>query len=269
MRLGRLFAAFAIAAFAVFARDLSAHDTWLLPASMRVPVGKPVMLSLTSGMAFPVDDFVIDAKRITRANVRLAGVTSDLVNPTPASKSLHFEWTPATSGVAVFAVELAPKVLTLAPDKIEEYFADINAQKELRAEWERIPKPRAWRESYTKHASSFVQVGEAANATSWRQPTGMGFEIVPETNPVTVTAGQLFKVRVMRNGKGVAGLQVGRQREGETAVEFTTTDAGGHASMKLARAGRWLVNVTDLRRANRPDLEWQSDFATLTIGVAP
>ena len=41
----------------VFVADLSAHDTWLLPQSMRVPVGQPVQLALTSGMAFPADDF--------------------------------------------------------------------------------------------------------------------------------------------------------------------------------------------------------------------
>ena len=48
-----------VAALLVAAGSALAHDTWLLPSNLRVPVGQAVTLSLTSGMIFPVDDFVI------------------------------------------------------------------------------------------------------------------------------------------------------------------------------------------------------------------
>ena len=249
--------------------DLSAHDTWLLPHSMRVAVGTPIAVSLTSGQAFPADDFAIVPARVTRATVRLAGVTSALPAPQSAKLSLRYVWVPRTAGLASIAVELAPKTLTLAPEKIEEYFLDINASRALRAAWDSVPSPKRWRESYVKHAMSYVRVGNAGVDTSWRHPLGLGFEIVPEVDPTALRAGDAFPVRVLRAGLGVAHLQVGLQHEGDPHVEFSTTDATGRTRVILARSGRWLVNVTDLRRSAKPGLEWESDFATMTIATTP
>ena len=252
----------------VFVADLSAHDTWLLPQSMRVPVGQPVQLALTSGMAFPADDFAIKPTRITRATVRLAGKTTNLTGPRSGAMSLRYTWVPRTKGVAGLAVELAPKTLTLTPEKIDEYFTEINASKSVRAAWDSVPRPRQWRESYAKHMTSYVRVGDPGADLSWRQPLGTGFELLPEVDPTALRAGQSFKVRVIRAGNPVTRLEVGLQHEGDSHVSFTTTDATGRASMTVTHAGRWLVNATDLRRTHVPGLEWQSDFATLTIAVA-
>ena len=97
----------------------------------------------------------------------------------------------------------------------------------------------------------------------------MGFEIVPELDPTTLLAGDAFSVRVIRSGAPVANLQVRLQHEGDAHVSFASTDAAGRARMTLSKPGRWLVNATDLRRSHKAGLEWESDFATLTIATAP
>ena len=112
-----------------------AHDTWLLPSTLRVPVGQSVTLSLTSGMAFPVDDFAILPTRVTRADVRLAGHTLPLASGRSGTGALRYTWTPKDAGVAAFAVELAPKTLTLTKDKVTEYLDEIGASPGLRATW--------------------------------------------------------------------------------------------------------------------------------------
>ena len=263
----RRLALLSVLACLVFAADLAAHDTWLLPDSLRVPVGRHVVLSLTSGEAFPADDFAIDPRRVRTATVRLAGAKATLAPPRTSPMSLRYEWTPRSPGIAGLAVELASKTLTLTPEKVEEYFKDINASMAVRAAWDSVPRPRQWRESYTKHAASFVRVGNPRADSSWSVPLGMEFEIVPEVDPTSLRAGQTLRVRVLRNGTPRANLEVGLQHDGDSHVSFTTTDGAGRASMSVARTGRWLVNVTDLRRTHAAGLEWESDFATLTIAV--
>ena len=154
-----------------------AHDTWLLPSTLRVPVGRQVSLSLTSGMAFPADVFAIQPARVLRAEARLAGVTTALTGARRAARALRYGWTPTRAGVATLAVELAPKTLTLTPDKIDEYLDEIGASPALRATWASIPAPKQWRESYAKHAATFVRVGNPVGDSSWSQPVGLGLEI--------------------------------------------------------------------------------------------
>lgn len=251
----------------VVASSALAHDTWLLPSSLRVRVGQRITLSLTSGMAFPADDFAIQPARITRADARLAGHTAALVDARRAPRALRYTWTPTKPGVATLAVELAPKTLTLTADKVAEYLDEIDASPALRAEWARMPAPRRWRESYTKHATTFVRVGDPQLDSSWARPMELGLEIVPERDPTTLVAGDTLVVRVLRRARPLGGFVVAARRAGARAPTFTSTDDRGIARIILPSAGQWLLAGTDLRRSAKPDLEWESDFSTVTLSV--
>src|SRR3954470_8553116 len=89
-----------------FAGVAAAHETWLLPASMRIRAGETVALSLTSGMAFPADDFAIQPPRVIRAEARLAKRIEQLKKPKLQPMSLRYLWTPGANGVATIGIEL-------------------------------------------------------------------------------------------------------------------------------------------------------------------
>ena len=195
-----------VLALAFAAALAGAHETWILPSTMRVATGHPVTLSLTSGMAFPADDFAIDPKRIARAEIRLNGKLEQLRGGRTRPTALRYTWIPRTPGIATIAVELAPKTLMLQPKLIEEYFQEIHAGPSIRAQWDSIPKPKQWRESYIKHATSFVRVGAPRGDSSWASPLGLGLEIVPERDPTVLVEGDALPVRVLRRGAPLPGL---------------------------------------------------------------
>jgi uncharacterized GH25 family protein len=256
-------------ALVCFAGVSAAHETWILPASMRVRVGQPITLSLTSGMAFPADDLAIQPARVVRAQARLGGRIEQLARPRVGPMSLRYLWTPRSSGVATIGVELGPRTLELEPNLIGEYFDEIHATDAVIAQWDSVPEPKRWRESYVKHASSFVRVGVPVRDASWASPLGLGLEIIPETDPTALVAGANFRVRVLRRGVPLPGFSIGVRREGEPTSNYVPTDKNGRTWIQLPRAGRWILFGTDLRRVHEPDLEWRSDFVTTTIGVLP
>lgn len=255
-------AALAVAALAGMAR---AHDTWLLPSSLRVAPGQRVVLSLTSGMAFPVDDFPINPARIQRADVRLGGTVTPLGGRARRARSTTYAWTPATPGTAALAVELAPKVLELAPRLIPVYLDEIGAPPAVRAAWDAIKAPKRWRESYVKHAATFVRVG--AGDDGWRAPLGLGFELVPQADPTALVAGDSLPLVVRRAGAPVPAQPVTLRHEGDTTFVVVTAGPDGRAVLRFPRDGRWLVAATQLRRSAAPGLEWESDFSTITLAV--
>lgn len=249
---------------------LDAHDTWLLPGTQRVAKGKQVDLHLTSGMTFAADDFAIDPARIARADVRLAGISKRIAGRAPKPGALYLPWTPEASGLATIAVSLKPRDLELTSDKVEEYFLDINADKELRGVWAKIPAPKKWRERYSKHATSYVCVeGGTGRDSSWASPRGLTLEIVPERDPTALHAGDSLRVRVLLRGAPLAGLQLGELRDGATVPKFSVTDATGHATVRFPTAGWWLLHGTLLRRSTDATREWDSDFTTATVMVLP
>ncbi|GAC1657034.1 MAG: hypothetical protein NVS4B3_23260 [Gemmatimonadaceae bacterium] len=246
-----------------------AHDTWLLPSSLRVPVGRAVTLNLTSGEAFPVDDFAIEPTRVVLAEARLGGVRMPLGKPRRTSLTLRYVWRPTRAGIAALALELAPKSLELSPPLVAEYLNEINAEPGIRAAWDRMPGPKRWRESYVKHAVTYIRVGAPRGDTSWKNPLGLALELVPERDPTELHAGDTLQVRVLRHGRPLGGFAVGAQRASVPTVAFTRTDSEGRARICLPSGGLWLLKGTDLQPASRPGLEWESDFATVTLAVQP
>jgi uncharacterized GH25 family protein len=206
---------------------------------------------------------------VARVVGRLGGAELKPGVTEPTDRTLRLAVTLTRPGVAVLGVELKPRDLELAPEKIETYFREIHAGDELRERWAAVPEPKKWRERYVKNAKTFVRVGEpAAEERTWAEPLGLALEIVPERDPTTVKEGEALPVRVLRGGKPLAGFLLGYVSAGETREHVAMTDADGRASAKLDARGVWLVHGTDLRRTeSNLEREWESDFTTMVVEV--
>lgn len=257
---------FALAAI-LTAAAARAHDTWLLPAKFREAAGGQVELALTSGMAYPVNETAIDPARIERSGVRLGGKATALTVGEKGKDSLALAGATPRAGVATVFVELHSRTLDLTPEEVEEYLAEIGAPPSVRERYLATPAPRRWRETYTKHAKTFVRVGEPDDDRSWVEPLGLAFELVPESDPTALKPGQELAVRLLRGGKPAAGMAIGLVREGSPEGVLRTTDDAGRATFPLPRGGRWLLRATELRPSDGKDVDWESDFTTLTFEV--
>ena len=242
-----------------------AHDTWLLPASSQAKPGNSLRLEMTSGMAFPKRESPIKPDRIASQGVRLGGRRLPFDDPRVNKKELILTATLDRPGVATFWLDLHPRTLELTAEDVEHYFEEIGASAAVRERWQSAPEPRRWRESYTKHVKTFVRVGTPGSDRSWSEPVGSAFELVPERDPTGLRAGDELVVRLLRNGAPAAGVTVGLLRAGETKSVDRPTGDDGRVTFTIGAAGWYLLRSTDLRPASGPDLDWESDFATLTF----
>jgi uncharacterized GH25 family protein len=255
-----------------------AHDTWLLPRAFFLVQGKDrIVLDLTSGMAFPTLDHAIRPERVKQSAMQSGGKTLALVNLSPEAKSLVISGASAASGIGTCFVELHPKSLVLKPASIMEYLKEIGASDSLKAFWRKASKTMPWRETYTKHAKTFVAFGtdeaqartQALRDSSWAQPVGLTLELVPEDNPFSRVRGDTITVRLLKNGRPLAGCSVGAVCERRSApATMKRTDAQGRVSFVLKASGRWLIRCTELRPSQQPDMDFESDFTTATFFVA-
>lgn len=246
-----------------------AHDTWILATPKGGAPGPSVRIDLTSGMAFPELEHGIGPERVTRAIVRVGGESKTLAAPLPTRSSLRYSLALAHPGFAVFWVELAPRGLDLKPELIDEYLREIGATDSVGPRWRARPDPKAWREVYRKHAKTFVRVGAPPpDDGAWREPVGMALELVPESDPTALAPGATLALVLLKDGRPLAGLPVAAERGLKKARvrSFGTSDAAGRVTFQLDRPGPWLFAATELREKGA---EWESDFTTLTVVVAP
>jgi uncharacterized GH25 family protein len=253
-----------LATILILSFGVSAHDTWLTSKQPTVQPGSSVWLDLTSGMSFPLLDTSIKPDRVDVARCRLNGKTDELTDSKSAPKALTLRALLKDEGVATCWVELKSRQLELTPSQVEEYFKEIDATPAVRQAWLNTKAPKRWRESYVKHAKTFVAAGSKKDK-SWSESVGMTLEIVPETDPTSLRAGDDFVVRVVKDGQPFRDFRVGIVFQGNRDIGFQTTDDNGRVTFRLKRSGNYLLRATDLRQSTKPDLGWESDFTTLTI----
>jgi uncharacterized GH25 family protein len=244
-----------------------AHDTWLIPDRFSILPGATVTFDLTSGMAFPTLDVGPKRERVEAARCRLAGKTFDLTEFLAEPKALRIKSTVAEAGIATVWVKLPPRSIELKPEEVQHYFEEINPPQSVRDQWAAAKEPKRFREVYTKHPKTFLLVGEPKKDRSWAEPVGMFLEIVPAKDPTALRAGDDFPVLVLKDGKPLADFSLGIVAEGDEKGANGKTDAAGRVTFKLHKPGRWLLRGTDLRKATKQDIDWESDFTTLTVEV--
>jgi len=259
--------ALAVCAAMSLAAGAQAHDTWLMPESANTALGAVVRVVMTSGGAFPKPESAIDPDRIARAEIREAGVSRRIPRRSRTPDALEFAIPLDSPGVAIVAVSLKPKTLVLEDAKVAEYLEEIGARETAGAVWARVPAPKQWRESYRKHAKTYLRTAESGDE-SWKRPIGLALEIVAVTDPTRLKAGDTLSIRVLRDGAPLSDFAVRADPGSGGRVLRKKTGADGGVAFALDRSGPWLLAGTDLRRDESGRM-WRSDFTTLTVTVAP
>lgn len=244
------------------------HDTWVLPGKSAVPPNTSVTLEVTSGMSFPALEVAVTPDRLDRTGLRLAGTTTPLANTHLAEKSLRVTAALSQTGIATLWVESKPRATERTSEQMSEYLDEIGADEAIRREW-RDSGRETFRGHYTKHAKTFIRVGELQQDQSWGKPVGMRLEILPEKDPTTLSIGDEVSFRVLREGKPLPGFALAAVAAGEKRTTMHRTDEQGRVSFQFDRKGWWMLKGTELRRSAGPEADWESRFTTLTFEVRP
>jgi uncharacterized GH25 family protein len=241
-----------------------AHDTWLLPSRFQVQPGVPITADATSAMRFPEPEIPVRPERIVRRGVRVADQTRELTPGASTKAALSLRAVVEQPAVAVLWMESLPRTLEMKDSQVEEYLKEIGAWDTVGAKW-REGGRKPWRETYAKCAKAFVRVGEPPADRSWAAPVGLALELVPETDPTAVLAGESLRFKVLRNGRPIAGQAVAAQGAGREPV-LRHADSDGGVTFVLDHPGPWLVKATDIQQGARPG-DWESRFSTVTFAV--
>jgi uncharacterized GH25 family protein len=264
----------AVAACSLFAAVAGAHDFWLITDFAPRP-NRLVRIVAHTGDSFPVGEFPVEIDRIARFDITgIRGVISadhvrELEKTTEADAML-----PA-AGTYVIAVEIKPRFLQLKASEFNEYLNHEGLSQILEARRRDGKEGSDGRELYAKFAKAIVHADGKADGAATRV-IGLRLEIVPGTDPHLVPPGGKLPVRVLFDGKPLAGALVAwandatRAGKAEESGHETRTNRDGMAEIPIHTPGIWIVNLVHMIRANgQKGHDWESFFSTLTFQVAP
>ena len=264
-----------ISAMLLCAVPAVAHDMWVEPQSYTVSAGQAAAISLRVGHADDEDAWRAPWERVHSfrsydpSNVvqdqqaaLVVGPADGVPNAIVALKSV---------GTHIVALESYHSTSKLEAVKFNDYAKTEGLDNviALRAQTGKSDTPGI--ELYSRRAKALVQVG-ATPSDNVLKPIGQTLEIVPLRNPYANDKATAVPVRLLFQGKPLAGAQIRLLPLSSKIVapRVLRTDSEGRATFDVPRRGRWLIMAVHARpMVGNPNADFDTIFASLTFGYGP
>jgi hypothetical protein len=243
-----------------------AHDTWVMPANFRVPAGQPISTLLSAGNG------LTPLSAPQRRNLRVLQLVHSAGRQEPerwqrSGKSAQAHFPAFAPGVGCLALSTNDNQIEIEPDTVDEYLREVQAPVPVLEAWKRQRvKGEAWVERYAKDAKTYLRSGTASTGWPALAQLGHRLEMVPQSDPTRLEAGDTLTVMLQFDGKPVPDIAL-RLFAGTAAERVVRTDAQGKAQFKLSASGPHLIATTVIQLPAAPGAPWTSRFATLGFGV--
>jgi uncharacterized GH25 family protein len=257
--------AVALVLFLVAAR-VSAHDFWIEPTSFRPEVGSTVGLALRVGQGFRGDP----VPRMPESIEKFVAVSRGGEKPVGGAPGRD----PAgVAGIAepgwiVVGYRSRPKPIELPAEKFEQYLKEEGLEKVIALRAERGDSQKPSKEIYSRCAKALLDAN-GSGSTGYDRALGLRLELVPEKSPKAVEKGHSMPLRLLFEGKPLAGaLVVAINREDPEKRVSARSTASGRVGLDLTPAGVWLVKAVHMVPAPRSSgADWESLWASLTFDI--
>jgi len=248
---------------------LLAHNFWIEPSTLTPAPGQRLAVRLRVGIELKGDPVPRDPTLMKRFVA--AGPSGDSPVPgVPNTEPAGFEAF-AAPGLYTIVYDSGRSPLELEAAKFEEYLKDEGLERISALRARQGKSAAGAKEVFSRCAKSLLNVGNGGAGSGFDRVFNQRLELVAEKNPYTLAGGGELPVRLLYEGKPLAGaLVMALQRDRPDKVDkvMARTDARGRVTLKLDRPGFWLVKAVHMISAP-PDAgaDWESFWASLTFAL--
>lgn len=242
-----------------------AHEFWIEPQHFRVDPGATVELRLFVGQEFTGEALIYLPELVERyAQVGPRGETpiSAVPGDDPAGTATLRE-----PGLHRIAYRSKPSSIAFATRAEFEHYLELEGLEHVRAIPDYAARTRApIHERFSRCAKALIGVGAPASQPPTDRPLGLRLELIAERNPYQPGAHGLMPVRLLLDGKPLAGALVKAFQRGDPPRNTRArTDAQGRALLALESPGVWLLSAVHLSPTRAEEVQWESLWASLTF----
>ncbi len=255
------------------------HDFWLATSRWHVAPGAMVVVTANVGDdIYPKSENATAPERVE--SLRLIGPATTVLTPKyrTVEKSLAADVTlPAAPATYLAAMVVKGRFLSMEGDKFIDYLKEEGLDRLVDEVKRRGEATKKSRERYWREAKVLIHAGDGPFEQVTRPVPGMAAELIPDTDLTRAKAGETIGVRLLSEGRPVAGAQVNITAAApgpiKDRVVRVRTDADGRARLTIARQGPYLITSVHMVRregeTGEQAADWESYWCSITFDVAP
>lgn len=251
---------------------LSSHELFLKAASYFLKPNETAQIYLLNG-TFDKSENPITRDRIINAKI----IGPDYVfepkvgNYMDKGNSTYLNFKTGNPGSYVAGISTLPRVLEMTAEDFNGYLeheglANTIVQREIEGTTEKSAK-----EKYSKHVKALLQVGDT-KTDDYNIVLGYPIEFIPLNNPYEGQVGDSVSFQLLRAGVALPNhiVHYSTSTPGIDAHDnekSLKTDANGVLTITPDKSGKWYVATIHMTKSEGEDLDYESNWATLTFEV--
>jgi len=253
-----------VVVFICYGPPAAAHDFWIEPSTFHPAAGSELAVSLRVGEHFRGEPVPRADPRIIKFILSSAAGETP-IGGLPGTDPAGFVRV-SSPGLALIGYRSQRSSITLEPEKFEKYLADEGLDHVLQIRKTRGEQGKPGTEVYSRCAKALVSVN-GTGESGFDRALGLTLEIVAESNPLKLRAGGTMRVRILHEGKPLAGALVKAiALEDPDNTLSARSGKDGRVSLRLARKGVWLIKAVHMVPApTETGADWESLWASLTF----
>jgi uncharacterized GH25 family protein len=251
---------------------VSGHDLFLKLDGYFIKAGDKVSIKILNG-SFQASEGAVSFARLQDASIiepSGARVKAKATDFTHDAKTAYMNLQPAEEGTYVVGLSTMTREIDLKAKDFNDYLSHDGIPDTLSERKRAKTLNKDVRERYSKHVKTIFQVG-ARQTDSYKTALGYPVEIVPQTNPYGLKAGDTFEFLCLKDGKPLVNqfVMAGHENASGKMIKGANvrTDKRGVARIRLNGAGKWYVRFIEMVPVKDPMLNYESKWATLTFGI--
>jgi len=247
---------------------LLAHNFWIEPTTFTPAPGQRVAVRLRVGAELQGDPVPRDPNLIKRF-VAVGPSGEAPVPGVPNTEPAGFEAF-AAPGLYTIVYDSGRSPVELDAAKFETYLKEEGLEAVTAARARQGKSAASAKEVFSRCAKALIAVGGPGSAHNqgFDRVFGQRIELVAEKNPYTLAGGGELPVRLLYQGKPLAGALVMALQRGRPDKITARSDTKGRATLKLDRPGFWLIKAVHMIPAPADaGADWESLWASLTFAL--
>jgi len=244
------------------------HEFWLQPKKFRYKTGEDVIIDFLVGENFAGESWDLTKHKVEAAQVISAYGKKDLKPTVKNTKGKNLTYRIANEGTHLFSLQSSAAYIELDGEKFNAYLEEDGIDDILALRKKNNQLDKGSRENYTRYAKLLVQSGNKTDDV-YKRKVGFKVEIIPLQNPYALKSGDYLECEILYDGKPLPHqmVKIWSYIGNRAFLQDAFTENDGRVKFPISNKGPWMVSFVKMVEASRPDVDYESMWASLVFGI--
>lgn len=241
---------------------------WMVPSSFYPAPNTPFVVSWVQGKNFIATPALFRQQQFSNIQLVEAEGEKAVLTLWRNSDKEQLSLTATTKGNLLVVAQTVPEMIELQADTFNAFLKEYGQDEVYFSRQAVGNMDMPARQIQSHHVKLLLQAGDQ-NSDVGKKTVGLPLEIIPDSNPYQLKAGEMMRFKIYYDGKPLFGarVKVWNRHNNRTTLQNIYSEKNGSIETRISAGGVWMVSVVHLVSSTDKRAAYRSYWSALVFGL--